>query len=291
MISPKSKEGGSFLSKIVSSEAQAAMNAAALKWANRSRDQEDDADTSKLWVELWIQFYENYDDGDFLTLDVFIETINKYNPQKGPFANYFNYVLTRRKKDEEPWLSEPGFSLNTQTPTSLDAPVGEDGQTVLDKRTSGYNTVDPQRLLMTESDELAWTSYISIRLHLLEDNEARQRWYRFLYTEEMTDKYKSRYYYFLDECAVFGVMDLRYLDYYMTRKCRKPMTLAQTPLKPYQEVVPARVGRTDETPVPIPGDVSVSYLHSMGLPGSEAGRSQMKADYDNEKKPILEECD
>ena len=89
---------------------------------------------------------------------------------------------------------------------------------------------------------------------------------------------------------MFAAMKQPYLDYYMSAPCTTGAQLRNTALRPYGQVVPERAGETGETPLPIPADVSLSYLRLRE--GTQVGAStrsnQLK--FYKEEKELMRPC-
>ena len=282
------------MAKIVKKEIQDSFNLTALQLAGCPRGSADAGETENLRTKLWELFLKYYDDGEERTLDLFVNALESYDAGKGPFANYFNYILARRQKDYYHFeqTNAEGYGVKGSTIKSLDSPRSQDAG---DDRTLAETEPDSgspsaELIWLAESDEIAWTQYLLFRERYTAEKirEERKRWFHILFTEEMTRKYKEREFRFLSEKDVFRAVNTGYLDYYMSEAaCRKAIQVAVTPLKPYEAVVPARAGHSEEVPLPIPGDVSAAYLHSISLPGSEAGHAQMKKLYEKEREDFL----
>ena len=282
--------------KAIDPSAQSKMNEAVRLYCSfdaddRNRAAEKETQRNRVW-ELFSAYL---DDGNDTTLDVFAETLDGYTPKEGNFMNYFNYVLSRRKKGKLAYtqVKVDGEAKKIYTTVdSLDEIVaGEDSSTTKGNLRSDPHSANPELMAMAESDDMAWTQYMVLlaRNGAKGISEERKTWYQMLYTEEMTDKYKNREYYFLSERDVFQAIAVDYLDYYMLKQCRSWYTVAVTPLKPYETIVPERAGRSEETKVPIPGDVSVAFRRMHGMSASEASHSDMKRKYKRDRKEYLQQ--
>ena len=217
--------------------------------------------------------------GEEAYVAAFQEVLQKYDPDKGPFSHYFNFVLARRKNE-------------TYTVDSLDRVIDESGENHTTVGDLVQSQEPRQEDIMEQQAQMRLQAEAMI-LHFTERrkgkqvNENKRLWYRLFFTEDLTRAAKAlpeRWYW---ERDLFSAVKTGYLDYYMTEICRTMAEINQTPLKPYCEVVPDAVGRTEETPLKLPADVSINYLRLReGISVSRSARSNQMAEYKKERDVI-----
>ena len=253
---------------------EARLNQAAEQWA-RLDPKGNEAARQALYGEIFTLAFQLYDQsGEMWVVDAFEEAMEKFDPERAQFSRYFAHLLSKRKVDAyryEQRHSPAGISLET--------PTEEDEQSELKDFLEDTTIRKPGDVLAFESSFLELASMILnfTLCHTKKSaNETRRNWYRMFYTEDMTHAVKSVEFHFLHERDMFAAMKQPYLDYYMSAPCTKMVQIQVTPLRPYCQVVPERVGRTEETPVPIPADVSLSYLRRCeGKRVGSSARSEM----------------
>lgn len=290
---------------MVDERKEARLNEAVLQWKSLPREG-NRAALAALRNEIWILAFELYDPkpGKFrsrgsntarefdrasmIFLDVFVEVMEKYSPEKGPFSNYLFFLLKRRTIS-----AYRTDQIYTPEGDSIDAITETDDGIIIE----GLTPVAPEdqepevRAMLNDlfAELTAMVLNFSERHSGRSNNETRKMWYRLFYTEDMTLAAQTAELSTSHERDIFAAMKLPYLDYYMSKKCRALRQLAHTPLKPYEESVPERKGRTEETPLPLPADVSLSYLKICENISAGAGaRSNQLNIYKTEKREMLE---
>ena len=231
---------------------------------------------------------ELYDDGTEWFLQLLLELLDRFDAGQGEqFSHYFKFVLSRRRNDCYRDIANREEQLD-----SLDQPAYADSQETLGNAQAGPPADDPAWLLDMRAPFLEWTAMVlnfAERHRGQAANETRRNWYRIFYTEDITQAVKITTMEFLHERDVFTALKQTYLDYYMTKSCHSLREITETALKPYCEVVPEQTGCTEETPLPIPADVSLCYLQlveGQTKGASRPARSNHKAAYDQEKEQI-----
>lgn len=266
---------------------EARLNQVAEQWAGLKPDG-NEAIRQALYEEIFILTFRLYDwSKEAWVVDIFEEAMRKFDPNKKPFSHYLSFLARRRKSSayqQEEKHSPAGISLET--------PVGEETSTLMEFQKAPEDT-EPERRFAWEEPFLELTSMILnfAQCHSGKSaNETRRNWYRMFYTEDMTLAVKSVELHLLHERDMFAAMKQSYLDYYMSTPCDTEEMLRVTALRPYGQVVPERAGETGETPLPIPADVSLSYLRL--CEGTQVGAStrsnQMK--YYKEEKVLMHPC-
>ncbi len=276
------------------------------RWKELSA-QGEDAAAEACREQMWILSFELYDkkfedesrsNGNESTnkgrkeldptifMDAFEEAYRSYDVERGPFSHYLSFLLKRREIDRSRYAERHA----PRADMTWDEPIGEEGSLTLDEVIPGGESTPEERLLVDELfGDLAALVLDFARNHKgHQANEKRQMWYRVFYTEDMTLTYKKSTVRFSHERDIFRAMLLDYLDSYMATRCRTGEQISFTPLKPYGEVVPARQGKTGETPVPLPADVSLEWLRRNGIPGGASARSNQLRSYEAEKRELMQ---
>lgn len=236
--------------------------------------------------ELFLLSFILYDDHDHTEafLDSVLEALEKYDPEKGPFSHYLKFLIGRRNTDA--YRKQKRHAPDAD---SLDATFSEDNSLSLEDVVSDRMAEDPGQIGRLEGKLADLTAQIlnfSQRHTGRSANETRRSWFRMFYTEDMTLVAREGVRTLLHERDVFTAMELDYLDYYMTKTCRRMKTLGVTRLKSYHEVVPEREGM-EETPVPLPADVSLAFWqYCRGEKKGASARSEQYKAYKQELEQL-----
>lgn len=267
---------------------EARLNEIADQWA-RLEPEGNEAARQTLYIELFTLAFQLYDtSGAMWVVDAFEEAIEKFDPARALFSHYFAHLLKKRRLDAYRYEQR-----HSPTGISLDDLVGKKDQVELGKLLEDIHAENPEHAIMKEFKFLELTSMILnfTQCHPGKSgNETRRNWYRIFYTEDITDTLKTKSLRFVHERDVFAAINQSYLDYYMSAPCTTMEQIQVIPLRPYCQVVPEREGRTEETPVPIPSDVSLSYLRRCEgkRVGSSTRSRQMK--FYKEEKELMRSC-
>ena len=240
----------------------------------------------KLREDLFLLAWELYDrDGTMSFPDAFGEALEKFDPERGPFSHYLAFLLSRRGKD----VYRDVLGRTAQLDSLDEVLPGNEGRTREDL-VPGAVREQPEELTAAGGvlDELtALILNFTSRHRGQANNERRRIWYRIFFTEDVTCALSICVPELLHERELFEAMKLPYLDYYMTAPCRTALALAMTARKPYGQTVPERTGETRETPLPIPADVSLSYLRLQeGVRAGASARSRQWSFYEEEKEAL-----
>lgn len=282
------------------------LNEIALRWKT-TQTAGNEAVITALKNELWILSFELFDPtvesfrekgpnkdrelqrASMVFLDVFVEACAKYEPSKGPFTNYLSYLFKRRLVNayEKDCISAPeGESINNEK-------EDENGISKAGPEPVAPASDEPEENAVFHSYLAELTAMIlnfSKRHKGKANNKEHRRrmWYQLFYTENMTMAARTEKLSLRHERDIFAAMKLPYLDYYMSKICRTIDALANTPLKPYEEVVPARKGKIEETELPLPADVSLTYLRVCeNISVKKNTRSRQLKNYKDEIKAML----
>ena len=220
--------------------------------------------------------------------DIFSKTIKKYNPEKvknSSFTHYFSATVR--------FQININYKGKNEMTVSLDKPLSDDTEDTLLDTIAGSEDIQDEsseRINALMSDLTAMILNFA-KLHKgHSNNEKRQSWYQIFFTEDITYSLKetSMEIKFRHERDVFKAMNLEYLDYYMSHVCRTKEEIRKTPLKKYNEIVPAAIDEMGETPLPLPADVSIAYYQCCkGTTVTRSNRSNHMARYKEEKGQLL----
>lgn len=265
---------------------EARLNQVAEQWV-RLDPEGNEAARQALYEEMFTLTFQLYDQsGGMWVVEAFEEAIEKFDPDRALFSHYFAHLLSKRRADAYRYEQR-----HSPSGISLDTPAGEDGRTGLGEFLEDPNAQNPEDAVLWEVPFLELTAMI---LNFAQchpgrsGNETRRNWYRIFYTEDMTEVLKTKNLCFLHERDMFAALKQPYLDYYMSAPCATMRQIQRTPLRPYCQVVPERTERTDETPLPIPADVSLSYLRVCeGTQVGDTARSNQLKYYKEEKELML----
>lgn len=261
------------------------LNSTALKWKAVVASENETA--SVIQESVFLQALKLYDDGTEAFLNVLLEVMERYDG-KSRFSNYLNFTWSRRKNDAYNDILNRDKQVDR-----LEAPVSSKDSRELGDAIPAGTKDEPENYYMISVPFAQLTAQVlnfAQRHQGKERNETRQNWFRIFYTEDITASLKITNIPLLCQRDVFSAMKVSYLDYFMAANCRTMPQITRTPLKPYSKVVPARGGHDEETPLPIPADVSLAYMEAceQKLVGASA-RSNQKKYYDAEKKAIYEQ--
>lgn len=266
---------------------EARLNQVAEQWA-RLDPKDNEAVRQDLYEEIFTLTFRLYDrSGEMWVLNAFVEAMKKFDPNRELFSHYFSFLEKKREKD-----ACRKEAIHSPAGRSLDTPVGETERTLMEFQRAP-ESAEPERRFAWEDPFLELTAMILnfAQCHSgRENNETRRSWYRMFYTEDMTLAIKSVELHLLHERDLFAAMKQSYLDYYMSAPCVTEKQLRDTALRPYGQVVPERAGETRETPLPIPADVSLSYLSLCeGIQVGASTRSNHMKHY-KEEKELMRPC-
>ena len=247
------------------------------------------------WASVWslaLKLVDKENDPSVAVIDAISECIEKYGPEKGDFSNYL-YFLVKRRKNTEYRKNQP-----LEQSVSLDTPVGEDGSSSLGDVTPDENAVSKESRIDEESridTDGYFAELISMVLNFSQrhtgkaNNSSRRKWYRIFFTEDMTLVCKEHKLKYVHERDIFQAMLLPYLDFYMDGVCRTGQEIFAAPLKAYEEIDPAHAGEKAPPRLPLPADVSLSYLNTVeGVRATKPGRSNYLKFYREDKETIFQ---
>ena len=229
----------------------------------------------------------HYYDPDAL-LTALLQTMERFDPEKGKFTHYFSRRFSGRKKDSyEHFQAKDPLGTSLETPAA--GPGGDGKELTLGDTLSAAESQTPEHQMRSDGLLAELTALVLNCAGNMGNSSQRRMWYRLFYTEDMTFAMKTYEPRFLHERDVFMAMDLEYLDYYMSARCRTGNAVNLTPLKPYEDVVP---GRTGTIPLPLPANVSLAFLAACrGMQVGAPARSNQIGFYEKDKAVIYKQAD
>lgn len=205
--------------------------------------------------------------------------MERYDPHKGPFRNYAEFILKRRaitlwhkeKGHRRRWVYNPATGENEQIWDCGEITASqreEDQQTkAWLENLPGDASAEEQTIATIEGDRIA-QQLISLILQLPDKLYGKQKnpdrilYFRLFFTDGAvasiyaagTAPYQAH------ERDLFQAMRLPFLDFFLRTQCRTLQAVMRTRLKPYGEMVEGRGGQ--EPGQPLPNDVYRAYLES-----------------------------
>lgn len=266
------------------------LDATAVRW--KSFSAEGDMDAAQAQKErIWLLVFELYDQDKpsqksngsdqwdeqnarecdpNVILDVLCEVFDRFTPEKGTFSHYFMHLLSRRKVDSY-------RKTNKHAPfnVSLDRPVSEEEASMCmgDSISADVDSAHGEMYLAPEKkaeldagvcELISAMLELPRRLHGRANNPVRHNYFRMFFAETVVrcvhganalEPFRRR------ERDTFQAMKLEFLDFFMAELCRTVDGIADSRLKPYGALVEGR--GPEETRLPLPGEVYVSYLGRM----------------------------
>lgn len=193
---------------------------------------------------------------------VFLGDWKGFDPAKGSAYGFFSSRLSLRAKDTYEDKKKYQDRIVSDTVQTDD---GED-ISLLANLPAGARS-DPEDAL--QLDATACELLIGIldlpqRLRGRANNPTRHNYFRMFFTDGIAASFHQNTIpeiYLRRERDLFTAMKEEFLDFFMRDRCRTVETICRSPLKPYGDLVEGR--GTEETKLPLPGDVYVSYLDRM----------------------------
>lgn len=265
-----------------------ALNRAMVEWKAVNEVQEPARAKSlrnNVWGLAYELYYEKYAQkpvsrwaGDDWVMDTILKSMAEYDPMIGHFSGYLKEKLDFREKDQ--WR---------KIKREKECSVQDDPDQILEKLEDPHVGELFSNMEFQDLFEELLTMILNFKMRQSGhgNNESRLKWYRIFFTEDMTLTMKHSPHILRRERDTINAMDLEYLDYYMEQVCRTQMQVRRTPMKMYCQVVPNRKECEGEVPLPIPADVSLSYLEKRENRHFSPGtRSNQKKVYEEEKRSI-----
>lgn len=265
-----------------------ALNQAMVEWKAVDETREPARATSlrnNVWALAYELYYEKYAQkpvshwaGDNWVMDTILKSMEEYDPAIGHFSGYLKEKLDFREKDQWRKVQREKQRSVQDDPDQILA-VLEDQHAEDPFSNMEFQDLFEELLVMILNFKMRQSGH--------GNNESRLKWYRIFFTEDMTLTMKHSPHILRRERDTINAMDLEYLDYYMEQVCRTQMQVRRSPMKMYCQVVPSRKECEGEVPLPIPADVSLSYLEKRENRRFSAGtRSNQKKVYEEEKRSI-----
>ena len=249
---------------------------------------------------LAYQVFSSYAD---VVSSFFISDWKYFDPALDNLYDYMAARLHERKKDmlhhdrgdHRPRDAENPEKRKWVSNLSLYTPVGEDGeQTLLDQLGDEHLTADTlEDVLYDEGMVQYMTLALTLpeRLHGRANNKTRINYFRMFFTDEVVDylqRGNDRTPFEAHERELFNAaFQTAFLDYFMTKRCRRIVELQFCPLKPYGAMVEGRPMEEPDQPLPI--DVYISYLNTIENRNlkSDGTISNQRAEYEAFKRENL----
>lgn len=219
------------------------------------------------------------DDGIMLIVNVFNETLERYDPSRADYMNYFNFVWARRKQDIYKKIGEHNKLVSIDNEKDLTWKDMGDAR----------EDAESSRMRLTNRYADLTALILDLRKHIgaRAANPSRERWYRMFFTEDVTYAAQKTSIHFKHESEVMQAIYQSYLDYYTTQKCHSTAEIRAVTLEPRSKFT-NRADDTNEVEVPLPACVSLTYLERCENTkyGNSARSNQRKNYEDMIKKEI-----
>ncbi len=257
-----------------------------VEWKSISKEN-NEADYRKIFHYIWLEATEYFKQKEYhdVFTDAILEAEKLYDPQKGSLTSFLQSRLNLRLKDKK-----RKEKTNDIIVTSLNNTIYEDNETELidvledNDLTPEQKTVQLENIGMLIVNVTAQIINFASNHHGKQANNSRLGYFRMFYTADMTKFIKEEKdisQLLLHMRDMLSVMHTEFLDYYMVNICRKIQEIADSPLKPYCNVVPNR-SEQKPIPLPIPLDVYGSYINV-----TTSAVSQQRKTYENEIRDAI----
>lgn len=190
---------------------------------------------------------------------VFLSDWNRFDPAKGSAYGFFADRSKKRMIDAKRTDSEYSKHIISDTVQT------DDGEEVslLDKLPDEQGGDPGERMRMDAEVCALIAAMLELpqRLQGRANNLTRHNYFRMFYTDGVVTSLRNcpvREILRKRQRDMLAAMKLEFLDYFMAEQCRTVDRIADSPLKAYGELVEGR--EMEETDLPLPGDVYVSYL-------------------------------
>lgn len=271
---------------------QARLNEVVVQWKTTPKEG-NAALLESLWTEIFILFFDLYDnendidlyykEGTNYVLKVFERTLREYDPSKGPYSHYASKSLKWEKLNK--------IAIGKEVSLDLELELNDDSVS-LKETLQDDKAANPEESVLIGGFSAELAAIIldfASRRPSKKNNKSRLLWYKLFYTEDMTYIWKMQpIVSYAHDRDIWGAIEKAYLDYYMLKECNTGEEVSKTRLKPYEEVVPSESGNRNETPLPLPADVSISFLTKASVSGAtRSNRSNYIKDFKRLKNDIL----
>ena len=203
--------------------------------------------------------------------DKFEWFIKNYQPEKGLFTHYVRATLKHRKERIRDSYEKHNPEMFSGDRLQHTVNRNADENLTLEDNLPNKKAVSAEKTVlgdMAASDLMGKIIYLVTHLEGRANNPERRNWFRLFFTEDITRFVQVEGLIFSKEREIFETIKQPYLDFYMSDICRTQKKIQITPLKMYGEIVPGQ-DCSKEPPLPLPGDVSLTYLKQ--CEGKKAG--------------------
>ncbi len=197
-----------------------------------------------------------------------------FDPRKGTLYNFFASRLKWRKLDlaQEDFDGRPETTVDLVTGkeksrfvpySSLETPVGDEDGATRAELLPDTAPAPEEELALDDTALRILLLFLDLEGHLegRANNPVRRNYFRMFFTngiatllheQDAPGVLRQR------ERDLFQAIKVPFLDYFMAAVCRTVDAIADSPVKPYGELVDGK--GAEEAPLPLPNDVYIAYL-------------------------------
>lgn len=220
---------------------------------------EDEAARADLQERIFELVFRLFPKKEDEIIEVFMGDWQHFDPAQSTAYNFFSSRIAFRRKDA---YKKQKREQDRTVPDTVQTDDGEEGSR-LANLPAGPGS-DPEELLIlddTACELLTGILELRQRLQGRANNPVRRNYFRMFFTDNivtylhrgpMSEGLCRR------ERDVFAAMKEEFLDFFMGERCRTLPDICRSSLKLHGELVEGR--EMEETRLPLPGDVYVSYL-------------------------------
>lgn len=212
--------------------------------------------------EIFLLVYQLFPGRESEIGTVFLKDWKHFDPAKGPAYGFFSARISLRQKDA--YRDQKVYEDHTVADTAQ--PDDGRGESLLEGLPAGAGADPGERLDLDDTACEFLSVILDLRSHLQgrANNPTRHNYFRMFFTDSVAaglhdgpppPVFVKR------ERDLFTALKLEFLDFFMEENCRSVADICRSPLKPYGALVEGR--SMEETKLPLPGDVYVSYLSRM----------------------------
>lgn len=209
--------------------------------------------------EIFILAYELFPGRESEIGTVFLNDWKHFDAAKGSAYGFFSARISLRQKDA--YRDQKAYEDHTVTDTvQMD---GDQSESLLENLPAGPGAGPEERLDLDDTARELLSVILNLRGHLQgrANNPARHNYFRMFFTDSVASSLHDGTpppVFIKRERDLFTALKLEFLDFFMRETCRSVADICRSPLKPYGALVEGR--GMEETKLPLPGDVYVSYL-------------------------------
>lgn len=219
--------------------------------------------------ELFVLGFDLFDDKSNGFLDTFISFFaEKFDPDRQDASHYFNFVMSRRRHEDENVIKKAeSLEENAGGSENDKGSKYSNAERKLNKRSleEGSDTVADDIYF---DDTLVTLTALILTMHTRlkgkENNEKRRNYFRMFFTDGIVYALQSTYElpkYERRERELFEAMHIRFMDFFLTARCRTVAEVSVCGTKRHGEMVDgADMGEVGH---PLPNDVYRAYFKKM----------------------------